>query len=295
MAISSDYRHTRLHIPRPSNAVVILISINVMISILLWLADAFDSRPLSAGEQIFDLLTLPPTFEMLARQPWRIVTYMFTQFSPRHILFNMAWLYFFGIYIKERFSNFTTFALYLTGGIGGGLLFIVANQHSALFTPPLAGASASVIAIIAAMAIMMNNFRVRLIFFGKVRLLWIALVALILSMAEGNGTENPAFTAHLGGLITGMIWGTIAVVSSYSTLIKESIRHTRHRLRLLFYTRQRRDIFIGNPTDRSINASKGRAENRERLDFLLDKIRLSGYNSLSAEEKDELIILSRNL
>lgn len=294
MAISSDFRHTRLHFPRPAQAVVMLISINVMISIILWLADAFDSNPLSAGEKMFDFLTLPPAFDVLVRQPWRLVTYMFTQISPRHLFLNMAWLYFFGIYLKDR-SAIVTMALYIAGGISGGILFILANEHSAPFTPSLAGASASVIAIIAAMAVTMYNFRVRLLFFGNVKMFWIALAALIISMAEGNGTENPAFTAHLGGLITGFIWGAVEVLKTYSRLIKESFHNFNHRIRLLAHSRQRRKIFTGNPADRSISGSRGRAENRARLDFLLDKIRLSGYSSLSAEEKEELIILSRNL
>ena len=72
-----------------------------------------------------DLLTLPSTPWKLATRPWTLLTYMFTHFSFRHILFNMLILYFSGKMLIEYLGEKRMLALYIYGGIGGGLLYII--------------------------------------------------------------------------------------------------------------------------------------------------------------------------
>lgn len=273
---------------RPSRAIGSLIGVNVIISVMIWIADALGVAGGVAVSSVADILTLPPSWSGLAYQPWTLVTYMFTQVSVLHLIFNMLWLYFFGVYLERILSTFSIWGLYIAGGIVGGLLYILTRTEVYTTTPHLVGASAAVIAVIAATACRLTSLRVRLILLGEVRLLWVAIVALIICFAEG-GLRNPSMPAHAGGLIIGLIYGLSDRAWS------ERWHHLMHRVRLRLYSSRRREMFTGNPTDRSISASRGRAENRERLDQLLDKIRVSGYGSLSREEKNELNILSRNL
>ncbi|MDE5773716.1 MAG: rhomboid family intramembrane serine protease [Muribaculaceae bacterium] len=273
---------------RPSRAIGSLIGVNVIISVMIWIADALGIGSDVPGHSMADMLTLPPSWSGLGQHPWTLVTYMFTQVSVLHLIFNMLWLYCFGVYLERILSTIRIWGIYMAGGVCGGLLYILTRTEVYTSTPHLVGASASVIAVITVAACRLSTLRVRLILLGEVRLLWVAIGALIICFAEG-GFRNPSIPAHAGGLIAGVIYGLSDRAWS------ERWRHLMHRVRLRLYSSRRREMFTGNPADRSISASRGRAENRARLDQLLDKIRVSGYASLSREEKDELNLLSRNL
>ena len=115
--------------------------------------------------------------------PAQLITYMFMHAGLLHILFNMLWLYWFGSLFLHFFSAKHLRGLYILGGILGGLLYMVAynvfplfNQEVAVST--LVGASASVLAIVAATAYREPNYRVQLFLFGAIRLKYLALVVI---------------------------------------------------------------------------------------------------------------------
>ena len=106
---------------------------------------------------IFNWLELPASFSRLAIQPWSLLTYMFMHAGFIHLLFNMLWLYWFGQLFLRFFSVRHLLGLYLLGGICGGLLYMVAYNVFPYFEYMvegsfLLGASASVLAIVAATA-----------------------------------------------------------------------------------------------------------------------------------------------
>lgn len=286
MATTSIIKYT---LPRPSLALALLIAVNVIISLLIWSFDGMAGGGLHLAASVSHVLTLPPAWRLVADCPWTLLTYMFTQIAPAHLLFNMLWLYWFGTYLQNIMSGRQIIGVYLCGGIAGGLLYVSAHNSLYYAVPDLTGASASVIAIITVVAIRMWRASVRLPFAGNIRILWIAIPALLLSFAESNAGESLALPAHLGGLLSGICIGSLHFAS------RQRMHVLLHRLRIRRRSRQSREIFSGSLTDRSISASSGRAENRARLDGLLDKIHTSGYNSLSPREREELQRLSHNI
>jgi len=98
-----------------------------------------------------DLLALPSSPFRFALRPWTILTYMFTHFGFRHILFNMIILYFSGKMLMEYLGERRMLALYIYGGIGGGVLYIILYNISPILTSgSMVGASAGIIAILVA-------------------------------------------------------------------------------------------------------------------------------------------------
>ena len=81
-----------------------------------------------------DLLALPSNPLKFALRPWTILTYMFTHFSFRHILFNMIILYFSGKMLMEYLGERRMLSLYIYGGIGGGILYILLYNISPVLT-----------------------------------------------------------------------------------------------------------------------------------------------------------------
>lgn len=122
---------------------------------------------------IMSYVQLPSNPATLATRPWTIVTYMFAQYDVLHILFNLLWLYWFGTLFMMVATQRQLFALYILGGLGGALLFLVSYAVMPVFAfhnAMLIGSSASVIAIVTATAILMPDFRMHLLFIGSISL-----------------------------------------------------------------------------------------------------------------------------
>lgn len=218
-----------------------------------------------------DFLGLPSLLHRLARMPWTPITYMITHTDILHLIFNMLWLFWFGDIITAVRTPAKVLILYVTGGIAGAAAYIT----DALVSPyshTLYGASASILALMAYAAIIVPDIRVRLIIFGEVKLKWLASACILLAFIGIGGSSLPA---HLGGSAAGLI----------AALAEKRRRHsdtTRH--------------FSHTDVKRFKKAAvKAVQTDRERLDSLLDKIRLSGFEALSDREKDELKSISRKL
>ena len=126
---------------------------------------------LGKGEEFYPTLLewigVPADPEYLLSRPWTIFTYMFTQFDFLHLLFNMLWLYWFGSFFLNYFTERKLTGVYLLGGLFGGLLYIAAYNIFPYFSEPqispfprpalrltswAIGSSASVMAIVFAVS-----------------------------------------------------------------------------------------------------------------------------------------------
>ena len=104
----------------------------------------------SAYFAISNHLMLPSNTDELWRQPWTIITYFFFHKQFFHILWNMLCMYWFGRIISEYIGQNKLLGLYVWGGIGGGVLYLVAYNflpyfESVVDSSYLLGASAGVI------------------------------------------------------------------------------------------------------------------------------------------------------
>ena len=169
---------------RRGNVYIQLIFINVGVFVITTLIGILLQLFNRSAAGIFELLALPASFTRFAWQPWSIFTYMFMHAGFLHILFNMLWLYWFGALFLYFFSGKHLRGLYIVGGICGGLLYMISYNVFPYFRPMTAystmvGASASVLAIVVATAYREPNYPVRLLFFGNVRLKYLALIVVL--------------------------------------------------------------------------------------------------------------------
>lgn len=256
------------------NAVVFLVLRLAVIAGLL--AGVRDILP-----SVLSMVELPGSPVALARAPWTVVTYMFAQYDILHLFFNMVWLWWFGSIFMFRCSGSQLFVLYLYGGLAGALLFIgacVCFPFIGMGAGRLIGSSAAVMAIVTATAVLMPDFGMRLFLFGEVRLKWIALVSILLVLVGVTGDNAGGEMAHVGGILVGLLFG---LQMRRGRDITAPVRH-------LFARPARRSA-----PPRS-NPSSARSPQRE-LDEILDKIRRSGYASLTADERRRLFDVSKKL
>ena len=95
--------------------------------------------------------------------------------------FQHALLYWFGALFLNFFSAKHLRGVYILGGICGGILYMAAYNIFPYFQPMteysfMLGASASVLAIVAATAYREPNYPIRLFLFGTIRLKYLALI-----------------------------------------------------------------------------------------------------------------------
>jgi membrane associated rhomboid family serine protease len=287
---------------RPNNAHVQLIIVNVAIYIGLVALDILTWA--SSTEFIFDFVykqfTLPAAFGDFFTRPWTLITYMFahSMWDIFHILFNMLVLYWFGRLFVEYLGSDKLIALYLLGGITGGISFLlIYNLNLPLFgNAGMVGASGAIYAIVVGTAVLLPNYTFYLLFFGPVRIKYIALFYVILSLLYvRQGVNLGGNIAHLGGALMGIIyikqlqaginWGgwITATLDWFTDLFK-----SKPKVKVTYRSEEPRSRKASSTSKQSsIKTSQ------DEIDAILDKISDGGYESLTREEKEKLFNASK--
>lgn len=275
------------------SALTRLIYINLGLFLLIRILNVFYF--LAGAEFPFlDWLALPADFGLLASRPWTLLTYMFLHFDFLHILFNLLWLYWMGQIFLGYFDEGKLVALYLMGGIFGGLFYVVGYNLFPVFSQivvdsRLLGASASVIAIVTALAVYAPNHSIQLIFIGSVKMKYIALFSVLTYIIGISSTNAGGNLAHLGGAFWGMVYvlqrkknpGTNKVVNRMFSELKNP-----------FTPKPKVKVSYRKPVD-DLEYNRMKNQDKTRMNEILDKISKSGYDSLSKEEKEILFRMGK--
>lgn len=244
---------------------------------------------------------LPSDLLELFHRPWTVVTYMFTQYGVFHLLFNILWLYWFGRFFLYGNTPKQLFALYIYGGLGGAVLYLAAFNCMPYFEHShglLLGSSASVLAIVVATAWRMPDFRVGVIFIGDIALKWIAIVIVLFSLLNVSGENAGGNIAHIGGALMGMAYGYFMnrgrdISVWFNNALDSVVNYCKHPF--IIRSRDKKgqsDNQYGSNRQQSGGISP---EENASLDMILDKIKKSGYASLSADERQRLFRASSKL
>ncbi|MBV5314912.1 MAG: rhomboid family intramembrane serine protease [Prolixibacteraceae bacterium] len=278
---------------REGSALTRLIYINLGIFLLVRIVNVFYFL---SGTQFpfLDWLALPADFGLLASRPWTLLTYMFLHFDFLHILFNLLWLYWMGQIFLGYFDQGKLVAIYLLGGIAGGLFYVAGYNSFPVFSEivvdsRLLGASASVIAIVTALAVYAPNHTLQLMFIGPVKMKYIALFSVFMYVIGISSTNAGGNLAHLGGAFWGMIYvlqlrrgvDLGKWITKLFTGIKKSMA-----------PKPKVKISYRKPVD-DIEYNRMKNQDKTRMNGILDKISKSGYDSLSKEEKEILFRMGK--
>lgn len=232
---------------------------------------------------------LPASMKLFFLKPWTIITSMFYHEQVLHILFNMLWLYWFGMMLMQNLGQKKLLSTYLLGGITGAGFYLMAYSLFPVFAEVrdlsvAYGASAAVSAIVIAMVILRPNQEILLFLIGPVKLKYIGIFYVLSDLIQLPMGNPGGHIAHLGGAFWGYYyiaqankgidraaWFDSLLVKFFNLFQKKSRLHVSHKR---------------NVTDYEYNAMK-RAR-QEEIDQILEKIQKSGYSSLSQKEKDTL-------
>lgn len=277
------------------NILAKLIYINVGLFILIRLAGVIGMLFNVPELPFLRYLQFPSSPELFLYQPWTIVTYMFTHFDFLHILFNMLWLYWFGGLFLTFFSERQLGGLYLLGGFAGAVLFMIAYNVFPYFRAMapysfLMGASASVMAVVFAVSFYKKDLEIGLFLIGRVRLIYLALFTFVIDLLAITSSNGGGHIAHIGGALFGIWFASRIQVGKDLTAPMNrvidwvvNLGKRKPKMRVTYHKRAE--------TDYQYNARKH--QETVDLDAILDKLKRSGYESLSAEEKKKLFNASK--
>lgn len=242
---------------------------------------------------------LPSDPSRLLVMPWTLLTYMFAQYDIFHILFNMLWLYWFGTIFMLTGTSRRLVALYIYGGIGGALTFLAAYNLLPAFSGEgwLIGSSASVLAIVTGTAILHPDYKMGLLFLGEISLKWVAIVTIGIDLLSIGGTNAGGHIAHIGGAIVGAIYGLslnrgVDITKPFNSMLDNITNILRRLSEPKTNYRQTKNSSYSTKNNYSNTSA---ATNEASLDEILDKIKKSGYTSLTNEEKRRLFEVSKNI
>lgn len=272
--------------------IVVFLAVNIIkLFFFLFQVDLYVDNNTNIS-RVISWFAVPSSLKALALKPWTIFTYMFLHENFFHILFNMFVLYFGGSIFTQFLDNRKLVSTYIWGGIVGAIFFILAFNVFPVFRDHVEfalalGASASVLAILVAVATYVPDFSVTLIIFGRVKLKYIAIVLVVLDVLSISKGNPGGHIAHLGGALWGYIY--IKRLKRGKDLNAYLPRINWKKIVAWFYKDSSKSGFKNihvnqRPiTDEEYN--KMRAERQQKIDKILEKISKSGYESLTKEEK----------
>lgn len=171
----------------------VLIAVNVIVFVIEEFAGGSENTEVAVS---FGALYAP---YVLAGEWWRLVSAMFVHFGMEHLVMNMISLAAIGRYAEEFFGPVRYLILYILSGIGGNVLTLVSDVHSGAYAVS-AGASGAICGLMAVFILfallpgLRRAFPMRRVLF-----------AIFLILAPGLTDHTISMTAHLGGLITGIL------------------------------------------------------------------------------------------
>jgi len=218
-------------------------------------------------------------------KPWTLLTYAFFHYGFFHLFFNMMVLNFTSRLFLTFFSEKQYLGLYFLSAIFAGLCFVASfyllNQSSLMV-----GASAAIMAILVATTTYQPLMEIRLLLIGNVKLWHITAVLLLLDLLQIQMNNTGGHIAHLSGAFFGYIYIKLLQNGTDLSRIVDSIGN--------MFTKRKASPFKKVHINRKINPTKReskivvKGKTQQQLDEILDKISQSGYDSLTAEEKEFL-------
>lgn len=253
----------------------------------------------------------------------QFVSYQFLHGSFTHLFFNMFALWMFGCVIENVWGPRKFIFYYITCGIFAGIcqeivqtiqfyfiaisqypmstigeVYEIAQNSSGILNSWLTiGASGSVYAILLAFGMTFPNERIFIFPLPvPIKAKWFVLIyaAIELFSAISSRGDGVAHMAHLGGMLSGFLlilyWrkhpGSHFNLNSSRQFFDKWGKNSRQQTSAGYSENIEKPSNTTSTADMEYNARQ--KARQEEIDQILDKIRKSGYDSLTKEEKQRL-------
>lgn len=294
-----EKRITKISLGDDTNALMALIAINAMIFICFGMVQVIyqmsGSNTMVFQYEVLRWAILPAKLSTLAYEPWALFTFMFVHTGIIITIVNLLWLWAFGNILQNVAGNRVIFPLYIYGGFAGAVFFIAASYavprlRDQIEYLSIAGASASILAIAAAVTTMVPKYKIFPMLNGGIPL-WVVTFIYALICLASNANHIADICALSGGALAGYLfmysyrrgkdWG--AWMNNLYSWFVNLFEPGRKRIEIssarntFFYKTGGRPPFEKQPI-----------VTQEKIDNILDKIGKEGLDHLTDEERSIL-------
>jgi membrane associated rhomboid family serine protease len=257
---------------------------------------------------------------------YQLLTYMFMHANFTHIFFNLFMFWMFGRTMEQAWGARRFLVFYLICGIGAGLMqegvqliqyfaeglnnydgvttsagTIAMGEYLNMWTT--VGASGAIYGILLGFGMTYPNERILLLIPPiPIKAKYMVIASIVIELMLGmDSTSNVAHFAHLGGMLFGWLviryWrnhdsnsdGGFTSWEEYKPQRSPLSDRIRQKIKSIFGGRKHTDdtqYFSDRDDDYRYNAR--RKASQDEIDRILEKIKRSGYDSLTDEEKKKL-------
>lgn len=210
---------------------------------------------------------------------WQLCSYMFIHAGLGHIFWNMFVLWMFGSEIENYLGKREFYKFYFITGIGSGIITFLFSTGS---TIPVVGASGALFGVLVAFALLFPERRIYFYFLIPIKAKYFVIIIGVITFFSTftPGTSNISHLTHLGGLVIGYLYFRGRnIFRALHINIKNPFKNIIRKI----------------PKDRRRKSDHydSDATLQEELDRILEKINRNGYDSLSEEEKQQLLLASQ--
>ncbi len=157
---------------------------------------------------LLEFFALVPANVLSGKYLWTIITSMFMHGGVLHIFANMMSLFFLGGFLERLIGKNRFLGIYFVSGIVAALFFIIESYITGELNVPAVGASGAIFGLAGMLAVLTPRLPVYIMFIPIAMPMWLGVIFIMfglwaISVAAGLPIGN---TAHLGGLVTGLIY-----------------------------------------------------------------------------------------
>ncbi len=249
---------------KQSNAVDKIIVLLILVFLVLLI--------LQVTQVDYSFLRLYPEPKSLLKKPWSLLSYagVHEHFIP--LFTNCLILYYFGQLFLDFFKE-KQLILYL--------LLVLVYSISTVGATYLSGLTVGITGLMAGMLTKIPAYNINLRFIGAVRIWFIFAIWLLLAGLINLGTNTPAVASLLAGALTGFV-------------LTRFFNEGKGLLRMFDTSAQKTPLKVyRNPNQKTKLSYRSQKSIQDEIDRILDKINKTGYDSLTAEEKQFLFNQSK--
>jgi len=296
-SILNDLKHEF----RSGHMITRLIIINIGIYMLTALIKAF--APTFYDNVLIEWIALPTSFMKFLTRPWTLFTHIFVHSGFWHVVWNLLIFHWLGRIVGDLIGDRHILPIYLLGGIAGAVSIFLAYQIMPGYMNAnyAIGASAAILAVVMVAGLINPDHEIRLLLLGNVKIKFIVVAIIFFDLIGiGNQDNTGGHIAHLGGMILGWFY--------YKQLgpkidLGHRVDNVLDKLMGLFYRQPKKKsspLTVKYKSDKIKTMSDRRKESdnatdmQKKVDAILDKIKKSGYDSLTEIEKETLYKASKD-
>jgi membrane associated rhomboid family serine protease len=299
MNVKEDNYRKRMYLGQDGNALVQLLVFNAVIFVVLkFVYVCFvmtgASEPAFVSH-VFNWFVLPANPEKIAWRPWTLISFMFTDQQLFRFISNMFWLWSFGYILQDLTGNRKLIPIYLYGGIGGAVVYVIAHIvfpsiRAHVDTDSLYAANCSIAAVAVSTTIISPDYRIFPMISGGIPIWILTLVFLLLNFSGVANGDIATYIAYAAGALMGFLFidqlrrgrdGSLWI-NQFFDWFGDLFNPDKKK-----NTKNKKDEFHYNvagtqPYKKIPNITQ------KRIDEILDKINQQGYRFLTNEEKEIL-------